>query len=156
MRISASRPVESALYVRIPAWATPAPILSVNGKRVIDPVEPGTFAAVRRTWQDGDRIELELPMPLRLEPVDAQHSNQVALLRGPLVLFAVAASQPAFEKAELLRAKSATNAPGRVGRYCSRRDERCDAAFHENPGGELHHVPLVEIVTACILRASQN
>jgi DUF1680 family protein len=68
-------------------------------------VEPGTFAAIRRTWKEGDRIELELPMPLRLEPVDVQHSNQQALLRGPLVLFAVAPAQPVFEKAALLRAK---------------------------------------------------
>ncbi len=112
MKMSASRPVETTLYVRIPAWAAPAPILSVNGKRVTAPVLPGTFAAVRRTWHDGDRVELELPMPLRLEPVDVQHSNQVALLRGPLVLLAVATSQPAFEKAELLRAKKATNAAG--------------------------------------------
>jgi uncharacterized protein len=112
MKMSASRPVETTLFVRIPAWALPAPILSVNGKRVTDPLEPGTFAAVRRTWQDGDRVELELPMPLRLEPIDVQHSNQVALLRGPLVLFTIAASPPAFEKTELLRAKAATSGGG--------------------------------------------
>jgi hypothetical protein len=51
-------------------------------------------------------------MPLRLEPVDAGHPNEVALLRGPLVMFAVAASQPAFDKAELLRAKAAAGAAG--------------------------------------------
>ena len=51
-------------------------------------------------------------MPLRLEPVDANHPNLVALMRGPLVLFAVADSQPAFEKAELLRAQLANNAAG--------------------------------------------
>jgi DUF1680 family protein len=30
MKMSASRPVETTLFVRIPAWALPAPILSVN------------------------------------------------------------------------------------------------------------------------------
>jgi uncharacterized protein len=110
--MSASRPVESTVYVRIPGWAVPAPVLAVNGTRVADSVRPGTFAAVRRTWRDGDRIELELPMPLRLEPVDAGHPNEVALLRGPLVMFAVAASQPAFDKAELLRAKAPAGAAG--------------------------------------------
>ena len=112
MRMSASTPVETTLYVRIPAWATSAPVLSVNGTRVTAGVEPGTFAAIRRTWKEGDRIELELPMPLRLERVDVQHSNQQALLRGPLVLFAVAPGQPSFEKAELLRAKPAGNGSG--------------------------------------------
>ena len=72
----------------------PNPVLSVNGKRVSDPVDPGTFASIRRTWKDGDRIELELPMPLRLEPVDANHQNMVSLIQGPLVLLAVADSQP--------------------------------------------------------------
>ena len=51
-------------------------------------------------------------MPLRLEPVDANHPNLVALMRGPLVLFAVADAQPAFDKAELLRAQLANNAAG--------------------------------------------
>ena len=112
MQISASSPVDYTLYMRIPAWATPSPILSVNGKRVTEAVQPGTFAAIHRTWKDGDRVELELPMPLRLESVDANHPNLVALLRGPLVLFAVADSQPAFEKADLLRAQLTNNAAG--------------------------------------------
>jgi uncharacterized protein len=110
--MSASAPVELTVSVRIPGWANPAPVLSVNGARVSVPVEPGTFAAIRRTWKEGDRIELELPMPLRLERVDVQHSNQQALLRGPLVLFAVASAQPSFEKAELLRARPAGNGSG--------------------------------------------
>ncbi len=112
IKISASQPVEYTLYVRIPEWATPDPVVSVNGNRIADSIQPGTFAAIRRTWKDGDRVELELPMPLRLERVDVQHPDQVALLRGPLVLFAVADSQPSFDRAELLRAKLAGNAAG--------------------------------------------
>ena len=109
--VTASQPTEYTLYVRIPGWAEPDPILSVNGARVVD-VRAGTFAAVRRTWKYGDQVELELPMPLRLEPVDVQHSNQVALMRGPLVYFAVADSQPSFEKAELLRSTLTKNSTG--------------------------------------------
>jgi len=112
IQVSGSRPADYTLYVRIPAWATSDPVLSVNGTRVSDSVQPGTFAAIRRTWKDGDRVDLELPMPLRLEPVDANHPTLVALMRGPLVLFAVADSQPAFDKAELLRAQPVNNAEG--------------------------------------------
>ncbi len=112
IQVSGSRPAEYTVYVRIPGWTTSGALLSVNGTRVSDPVQPGTFAAIRRTWKDGDRVELELPMPLRLEPVDANHPNLVALMRGPLVLFAVADAQPAFEKAELLRAQLADNPAG--------------------------------------------
>jgi len=112
IQVSGSRPAEYTLYVRIPGWAVSDSVLSVNGKQVSEAVQPGTFAAIRRTWKDGDRVELELPMPLRLEPVDANHPKLVALMRGPLVLFAAADSQPGFDQAELLRARLANNASG--------------------------------------------
>jgi uncharacterized protein len=110
--VTASQPTEYTIYVRIPEWATPDPIMSVNGNRVSDSVQAGAFASIRRAWKDGDRIELELPMPLRLESVDANHPNLVALLRGPVVLFALADSQPSFGKSALLSAKPMNNAMG--------------------------------------------
>jgi DUF1680 family protein len=112
IQASGSQPKDYTIYVRIPSWAAPEPLLSVNGNRVSDPVQPGTFAAIRRTWKDGDRVELELPMPLRLEAVDANHPNFVALMQGPLTLFAVADSQPSFDRNALLQAKPANNAKG--------------------------------------------
>jgi DUF1680 family protein len=107
IHVTASTPTAYTLYVRIPGWVGPDPALSINGNRVTDGVRPGTFAAIRRTWKDGDRVELELPMPLRLEPVDAEHPNLVALVRGPLVLFAIADAQPSFDRNALLLAKAA-------------------------------------------------
>lgn len=112
IQVSGSSAQEYTVYLRIPAWAGSDAVISVNGKRVSDAAKPGTFAALRRTWKDGDRVDLELPMPLRLQPVDANHPKLVALMRGPLVLFAVADSQPSFDSAELLRAKLANNAAG--------------------------------------------
>jgi DUF1680 family protein len=110
--VSGSQSKEYTLYVRIPGWATPDPVLSVNGARVSDPVQPGTFAAIRRTWKEGDRVELKFPMPLRLETIDANHPKLVALMQGPLVLFAVADSQPSFDRNTLLQAKPTNNASG--------------------------------------------
>ena len=112
IRVSASQPTDYTLYIRIPAWATPDPVLTVNDRRVSERVEPGTFVALKRTWKEGDQVGLELPVPLRLEAVDAEHPTQVALVRGLLVLFAIADSQPSFDKAELLRAAPAGNAAG--------------------------------------------
>lgn len=112
IQVSGSRLADYTIYLRIPAWAAPDAVLSVNGQRVSESVQPGTFAAIRRTWKNGDRVELELPMPLRLEVVDANHPNLFALLRGPLVLFALADSQPTFEKSSLLAAKPMNNANG--------------------------------------------
>ena len=51
-------------------------------------------------------------MALRVESIDVQHPSLVALMRGPLVLFAIADSQPAFEQAELLRAKPSDDDQG--------------------------------------------
>ncbi len=43
----------------------------------------GTFAEVRRQWKNGDRVELDLPFATRLEAVDAQHPDVMALMTGP-------------------------------------------------------------------------
>ena len=76
-----------ALNLRIPAWAQSASI-SVNREAAPAP-QPGRFARLDRTWRDGDAIELTLPMSDRTEPIDEQHPDIVALLRGPVLFVAV-------------------------------------------------------------------
>ncbi|MGA8042073.1 MAG: beta-L-arabinofuranosidase domain-containing protein, partial [Terracidiphilus sp.] len=112
IQVSATQPAEYTLHLRIPHWAMPDPVVMVNGSRVATGVVAGTFAAIHRTWKDGDRVEIELPMPLRLEQVDANHPDLVALVQGPVVLMAVADSQPSFGRAALLRAMPLNNAAG--------------------------------------------
>lgn len=105
--VTSSHPVEQTLYFRIPSWAEGAAIF-VNGRRQVDLAAPGTFAAVGREWRTGDRVELELPLKMRLEPIDARHTDVVALLRGPLVLMAVKERQesplPRVTRQQLLSA----------------------------------------------------
>jgi uncharacterized protein len=105
--MSSSQPADLTLHFRIPAWAQGAQIL-LNGRREKGVAIPGQFAAIRRTWKSGDRVELELPLKMRLEPIDAQHPELVALLYGPLVLMAVkekeGAPLPKVTRAELLAA----------------------------------------------------
>lgn len=113
--ITASRPTRFAVRLRIPAWAH-SPTVRVNGRRISDPVRSGTFATVRREWKSGDRIELRLPKALELKPVDAQHPDLVALVYGPLVLFACSDDTPKVTRTQLLSAKqqSAGSAEWRV------------------------------------------
>ena len=111
--LSLSKPTEFSLNLRIPAWADGASV-AVNGKRVASEVVPGTFALVRREWKDGDRVEVELPMKTRLEAIDKGHPDTVALLRGPLVLFAVTNSAPKVTRAQLLAAEKAGEGAWRV------------------------------------------
>ena len=63
--------------------------MAVNGSRIQGDVVPGKFLAVERSWKGGDRIELEMEMPITLEAVDSKNPDTVALLRGPIALFAV-------------------------------------------------------------------
>jgi uncharacterized protein len=84
----------------------------VNGAPVTAPVTTG-FAAIRRTWKDGDRVEVDMPMPLRLEPIDPEHPDTAALMRGPLVLFAITEQAPKVTRQQLLAASlvSGSNQP---------------------------------------------
>jgi DUF1680 family protein len=102
--VRASRPENFALRLRIPSWCAPAGAsIRVNGKRTPAPINTG-FATLQRRWKDGDRVEIELPLPMRLEAIDANHPDTVALVRGPLVLFAIAESAPAVTRQQLLAA----------------------------------------------------
>jgi len=103
-QLHAAQSKNFALHFRIPAWAD-SPTLLVNGKRTIDPVLPGTFASISRMWKNGDRVELDLPMKTRLEPIDKRHRDTVALLSGPLVLFGIDATNRALARNQLLAAK---------------------------------------------------
>ncbi len=108
MVIRVTRPSELSLRVRIPAWAQAGAVIRVNGTPAVAPVRMG-FASVRRRWMDGDRVELEFPLPMRLESIDSQHAHLVALVRGPLVLFPMTENAPAVTRDQLL---SAARLPG--------------------------------------------
>jgi DUF1680 family protein len=85
--------------------------VAINGKRSTAPIVPGTFAGIVREWRSGDRIELELPLPLRLQAVDAEHPDTVALSAGPLVLMRILdagrTTAPSLPRAALLSAERA-------------------------------------------------
>lgn len=105
--VTSSSPKELTLNFRVPEWAEGAEI-HVNGARQKGLAVPGQFAAVRREWRTGDKVGLELPMKLRLETIDARHTDTVALMRGPLVLMAAKGKQdgpvPQVTRAQLLAA----------------------------------------------------
>ena len=72
------------VYLRIPSWLTQSAMLRLNGKDLATPARPGTYAAIRRTWSTGDRLELTLPQAFRTEAIDDLHPETVALMRGPV------------------------------------------------------------------------
>ncbi|MGA8028677.1 MAG: beta-L-arabinofuranosidase domain-containing protein [Bryobacteraceae bacterium] len=106
--LTSSQPTELTFHFRIPVWAQGASVF-VNGALQKGLAEPGEFAAIRREWKTGDRVELELPLKMRLQAIDARHTDTIALLRGPLVLMAVKQKQgspaPKVTREQLLGAK---------------------------------------------------
>lgn len=102
-RMTAARPASFALHLRIPAWAVGARV-AVNGRAMPLEVTKG-FAVLRRRWKSGDVVEMELPSKMRLEAIDAEHPEIVALMQGPLVLFARTESQPMLTREQVLGAR---------------------------------------------------
>lgn len=83
LALSAEKPVAATLRLRRPAWSG-EPEVRINGRRTAAPVREG-YIDLRRTWRDGDRIEVRYPMSLRPEPTPDDPSR-AALLYGPVVL----------------------------------------------------------------------
>ena len=65
--------------------------MKVNGASAAAECKPATWATLERDWSNGDKVELRIPLPLRMLPVDKQHPDRVAIVRGPNVLVLEAA-----------------------------------------------------------------
>lgn len=123
------------LHLRIPEWAKTASLKvndqNISAKDLITNATAGGFACIKRLWFDGDRIELNLPMEMRLEPLDQKHPKLVALLRGPLVLFPITTNKICLNKQQLLSAK--------------RTNERGDEWIVETQNERIRFLPFTSI-----------
>jgi hypothetical protein len=104
IRLTPDKPRAFTVNVRIPGWAreqpvpsdlyrfmdrtAPPPTLALNGKPLALTVSNAGYVAVTRTWNAGDTIDLNLPMPVRRVVAHdkvAADRDRVALQRGPIV-----------------------------------------------------------------------
>jgi DUF1680 family protein len=79
-----------AVKLRIPSWCRTASV-EVNGKKVETKPGRNGYVKLKRTWNPGDKIELNLKQEARLIVGDHSNQGKVAILYGPLVLAADAA-----------------------------------------------------------------
>ncbi|MBQ8266386.1 MAG: glycoside hydrolase family 127 protein, partial [Bacteroides sp.] len=98
-----SEAMDFTLWLRIPTWCSdrfvPGELYSysdktstqatasVNGQKVNAPVLDG-YLPVKRSWKAGDKVELDLPMPIRYSIADNRVEadiNRTCITRGPLV-----------------------------------------------------------------------
>ena len=85
LTLTLAQPTRLALRFRVPQW-TRGMTLAVNGQSAGAECRPGSWATIEREWKSGDRVEVKVPLTLRMEAVDREHPDRVAVVRGPVVL----------------------------------------------------------------------
>jgi hypothetical protein len=84
LALSMERPATFALKLRVPGWSNGL-TAKVNGQAQPADIQPGQWATISREWKPGDTVEITIPLHFRRVPIDEQHPNRVAIVRGPVV-----------------------------------------------------------------------
>ncbi len=86
LTLKLKRGSEFTLHLRHPGWVAAGEFaVKVNGQPVAVSSSPSSYAAIRREWQNVDRVEIELPMRTTVERLP-DGSDWIAIMRGPIVL----------------------------------------------------------------------
>ena len=62
-KLSAPQAVRFPLYLRVPQWCAAAGV-KINGEAIEVKARPLSYIVLDRTWHDGDRVMLQLPMQI--------------------------------------------------------------------------------------------
>ncbi len=84
IRVGLEEAREFELKLRIPHWVDEAEI-RINAEAPLRITRGGTYYTIHRTWQDGDTVNLTLPMQVKAVRGRQMQARHVALVRGPLV-----------------------------------------------------------------------
>ena len=74
------------LKFRVAAWVQAPVTVQVNGQIVKVRSKPGTWVEIERTWKNGDKAVIDIPLDFRLETIGSSESDLAALMYGPVVL----------------------------------------------------------------------
>ncbi len=85
LMLSCARPLQLALHVRHPFWATNGFELKLNGAKLELASPPQSYVTLDREWKTGDTVEIEMPLSLRTETMP-DNPNRVAVFDGPILL----------------------------------------------------------------------
>ena len=81
-----NKPAEFTLRIRKPDWVDGNSLrVAVNGKEETRDAEADGYVAIRRAWNDGDKVVARLPMAIRVEPLKGGEPFY-AILYGPILL----------------------------------------------------------------------
>ncbi|MGB4903225.1 MAG: beta-L-arabinofuranosidase domain-containing protein [Saprospiraceae bacterium] len=107
LKMDPETPINLTLHIRIPGWAQDEllpgglyhyvrdetnlgkeVILKVNGKTIQNIKQDRGYAVIQRKWKKGDKVELDLPMQVRVvsaNPRIEDNQGKIVIMRGPLV-----------------------------------------------------------------------
>ncbi len=118
--VDAGRAADFTLCLRIPGWAQGRPVpsdlyrfadatippvtLKINGQAAYPWPATDGYVYIKRIWQPGDVVELDLPMPVRRvhahEDLE-EDRGKVSLMRGPIVYCLEAVDHPDIDIARV-------------------------------------------------------
>ncbi|WP_423127217.1 glycoside hydrolase family 127 protein [Gaoshiqia sp. Z1-71] len=84
--VKANQTQKLTISIRYPSWATAGASVKVNGKKVRVKQSPGSYISLERSWKNDDKIEIDFPMELQVNP--SANPEVVSLSYGPIVLAA--------------------------------------------------------------------
>lgn len=85
LEVESTETKQFSLSVRYPYWAEKGMSVKVNGELYTHDSTPSSFITMDRVWENGDTVELDIPMTLRVETMN-DNPNRIAFMNGPLVL----------------------------------------------------------------------
>jgi len=85
LTVSTKQPKKFSVSIRIPYWVEKGVEIKVNGEKQAVDTKPQRYTTITRTWKDGDKIEMTLPMGLHLYRA-RDDKKLVVVMYGPLVL----------------------------------------------------------------------
>lgn len=97
------------LYVRIPSWSRTSKV-TINGAPAGQAPKPNSYYPLRRSWNRGDRVELEFdvkPQLVASNPLVLENWGKAAVQAGPLVYCIEQADHPQLRVMEVALSRAA-------------------------------------------------
>ena len=91
---------EFSVFMRIPGWCRSATATAADEALA---ATPGEYLEIRRSWQPGEKIVVDLPMPVELlvaNPMATETRDSVTVKRGPIVYCFEAIDNPEIDVRE--------------------------------------------------------
>lgn len=144
LTVTVAHPRKFGLAVRVPSWLAWTLTASVNGKQVEVKTGGDHWARLRRTWSNGDRLRIELPMAFHLSRINPRQEYPAAIMRGPVVLAVRPADGNPSRQIDYARlSQSLKPVPGQPLNYRTGKDSALLVRpFYQFAAGETYYMYL--------------